>query len=178
MKKKIVLDLDQTLLCTVPKKHIINELNRSNTTLQLQYIDSMFDHITYIRPHLFTFLDYVFSHFDVSIFTAAMEIYAENIVEKLFSNYHLDKVLTNQDYVDCLVDTGKYKAIEYIQKRIPGYTSENTVIIDDSPQVAYSNPHNILSIKPFEIIDHNGSLIPTCDQDKELLVMINMLNYE
>jgi hypothetical protein len=60
LKRKIVLDLDQTLLCTVDRTIVEHELRRTGTTLNLQYIDSMFNHITYIRPYLFNFLNYRF----------------------------------------------------------------------------------------------------------------------
>ena len=178
LKRKLVLDLDQTLLCTVDYDTVDRELRRTGTSLNLQYIDSMFNHITYIRPYLFNFLDYVFANFDVSIFTASLHDYAHNIVSKLFTNYHLDKVLTQQDFLDCLIFTRKFKYIDYISKRIPGYTRENTTIIDDNSQVIESNIGNVIPIKPFDILDSAGRIILGCDRDRELLVMIDMLSVE
>ena len=138
----------------------------------------MFNHITYIRPYLFNFLNYAFANFDVSIFTASTYDYAHNIVGKLFANYNLDKVLTQQDFLDCLVRTRKYKYIDYISERIPGYTRENTTIIDDNSQVIDSNLGNVIPIKPFDVLDGSGRLIIGCDQDRELLIMIDMLSVE
>jgi hypothetical protein len=176
MKNKIVLDLDNTLVCTVNKHHMIRLLNNRQLSLPLQYIDVDEDHISYLRPYLFDFLDTIFQQFDVSVFTAAGTGYANIVVDKIFSNYHLDGVLSNPDYQECLFLNGKHKYIDYISTKINGYERVNTRIIDDSNLVAMSNPDNIIRVKAFDVLSFDGELNMDCLKDIELKRLMDYFN--
>lgn len=178
MKKKIVLDLDQTLICTVDRNATLRQLHRQGVVLNMLYIDSVDGHITFFRPHLFQFLDYIFSHFDVSVFTAAERGYAKIIVDTIFANYHLDAFLSRENYIECLIQTGQHKYIDYIAEKIPGYDRTNTRIIDDTIDIALSNPHNIIPIAKFEVLSGDGTVNVNCMHDTELLRIMNQLKME
>jgi len=176
MKNKIVLDLDNTLVCTVHKHSMLRSINDRQIYFPLQYIDIDEEHISYLRPYLFDFLDSIFQQFDVSVFTAAGTGYANTVVDKIFSNYHLDALLSNPEYQDCLYLNGKHKYIDYIGTKINGYERGNTRIIDDSNLVAMSNPDNIIHIKAFDILTFGGELNMDCLKDNELKKLMDYFN--
>ena len=75
-KKYFVLDLDETLISGIPKKqkHTLKKLENYN-------MDNYYT--IYCRPHLQEFLDYVFEHFNVIIWTAASKDYCLFIVKNI-----------------------------------------------------------------------------------------------
>jgi len=94
-KINVILDLDNTLLCSVPLFEVNNNpsvydyLNKN-----LKYIDMGNIYRVYLRPNLEDFLDFLFDNYNVSVFTAADRDYAKFIVENIIKkeNRRLDFV--------------------------------------------------------------------------------------
>ena len=160
MKKNLVLDIDNTLISTVPKTFVsITEQNRQAIPLPYITYDNVREMIIYPRPHLQEFLDFVFENYNISIFTAAESNYAYYIIRTLVlqdkPNRKLDFIMTYPHYQNCMYLYEKHKYIDYITSKNNSYTIENTKLLDDSVLVAMSNPDNIIKAEPFEVIKIN-----------------------
>lgn len=160
MKKNLVLDIDNTLISTVPKTFVsITEQNEQAIPLPYITYDDISEMIIYPRPHLQDFLDFVFEHYNISIFTAAESNYAYYIIRTLMlqdkPNRKIDFIMTYPHYSNCYDLHGKFKYIDYITCKFISYTRHNTKILDDSELVAISNPDNIIKAEPFEVIKIN-----------------------
>ena len=153
MKKNIVLDLDNTLLCTILRTQISKEEQIPLNFITYHDNDDM---IIYPRPHLQEFLDFLFENYNVSIFTAAESNYAYYVINNLIladkPNRKLDFIMTFPHYQNCLDLYMKHKYIGYITSKYPSYTEETTRIIDDNPVVWYSNPNNTIRAESFDVI--------------------------
>ncbi len=183
-KINIILDLDETLIHTTSideEKQLKEGPNQSNAGRLTSYKMYSEDgvkvvYIVYERPGLQNFLDYLFKYFNVSIWTAASKMYAlfivKNIVLKkpgrkldwIFFDYHCTiskKATQNNKNIKCL------RMLPVLFK-IP-YNMNNTIIIDDNPDVRTAQPGNCVHIKPF-VVDEKNS-----DQDVELLKIMQYL---
>ena len=160
MKKNLVLDIDNTLISTVPKT-LVNAIEESGQIIPLHHItyDLIQEMVIYPRPHLQEFLDFVFENYNISIFTAAESNYAYYIIRTLIlqdkSNRKLDFIMTYPHYQNCMYLYEKHKYMDYISSKNSSYTIQNTKILDDSLLVAMSNPDNIIKADPFEVIKIN-----------------------
>lgn len=161
-KKNVFLDLDNTLICS---ENYSEELLKHVLLYGLKY-DFLYPYITVERPHLQMFLDYLFSNFNVCVWTAATKGYASFIVDKfiLQNNYNrsLQFVLFNEH---CDISTKYTKGIKSLRMlwdvwNIPGFNISNTIIIDDLKEVYDLQPQNCINIKSFEI--------KNCEHDLEL----------
>lgn len=183
-KLNVFLDLDNTLIHSVDLSLAkTSKYTELNTTLE--YRDFVFNssesssrvpresggYRIYKRPGLDPFLDYLFKHCNVSVFTHADKEYAQfickNIVapithperklEFIFCRIHVNlglKIYGTPDYKIGIMDLSRgYKDLRLIWNvfRIFGMNKCNTVIIDDHPQVLQSNPRNTIPIKPFSV---------------------------
>ncbi len=160
MKKKIILDLDHTLICTCPQdilQIIIDDID--SIPLKKHHYEDCF---VFERPHLQEFLDFLFENFDVSIFTAAMEDYASFVVEKIIigdnKTRKIDFFLSSIDADICYNKYQKHKCLEYItelaHKDSKGleYSLNNMLIIDDNLFVIDSNRDNCIAAPAFDVI--------------------------
>ena len=99
------------------------------------------------RPYLSEFLDYVFEHFNVSIWSAGKPYYIEAIVNTLILNSQnrtLDFVFTCEE-----TDAG-LKNLDTVYDVCPEYNDCNTILIDDNNIQTEFNPLNSVLIKPFD----------------------------
>ena len=100
----VLLDLDQTLIFSIPTDKIEESDSDKLKTLKNHNMDN--EYIVFERPYLQEFLDFLFKNFKVSIWTAANKEYAlfimDNIIigknkdrkiEYLFFKYHTKIVL-------------------------------------------------------------------------------------
>ncbi len=160
-KLNIVLDLDNTLLCAVDFREIMDSNFDPIFSEKLKYIDFMFDnkplYRIFLRPNLEDFLDYLFDEFNVSVFTNADKDYADfvatNIILKSTKSRKLDFVFYRYHSNIVLENYGKMKDLRFIWEmaHIYYFFPSNTIIIDDLYLVKQSNYYNCLAIKPFEI---------------------------
>ena len=77
-RKNIILDLDQTLIYS----DLIKDFKPSPKMEKFFYKNLDKDYITFARPHLQAFLDYIFKKYNVAIWTAANKPYAIAIINK------------------------------------------------------------------------------------------------
>ena len=101
-KFNIVLDLDQTLISSEDLKDFVPDQKKMSHFKHAKMDNS---YITFERPHLQEFLDFLFKNYNVSIWTAATKNYALFIINKfirkrgrnidfIFFSYHCEG--TNQ----------------------------------------------------------------------------------
>lgn len=155
-KPCILLDLDQTLISGEPTDEMRGKKLQQRRSLFKEHDMSGYYYI-YERPHLQEFLDYVFKHFNVSIFTAASKDYALFIAENIILNGKKDRKL---DYIFFSYHTHWSKSVKKYSKelcmlwdthKLDGYNAKNTVIVDDyKTDVHKCQPANCIIAPPFE----------------------------
>jgi TFIIF-interacting CTD phosphatase-like protein len=178
-KPFLILDLDQTVISAEASEEL--DLNKYQEKSKLFRSDNMdgFYHI-YSRPHLQEFLDYAFKNFNVTIWTAASKDYALFIIEKIIINKNPDRKL---DFIFFSYHCDISKKMKKYSKelctlwdihKLPGYSSKNTVIIDDyKGDVHKCQPNNCIIATPFEFTKEGSEhdtflkdIIPQLDQMK------------
>ena len=176
-KHNILLDLDQTLISAEATDEY--DFNKNKDKSRLFQYENMDDYyIVFERPGLQKFLDYLFKHFNVSIWTAASKEYALFIIKNIilrgnnrkldwiFFSYHCDiskKIKNKSKDLGLLIETFK----------LPGYLPNNTLILDDYDEVYKTQPDMCIEAVPFEFSD-NGSENDTYLYD--LLKVIKKIN--
>jgi TFIIF-interacting CTD phosphatase-like protein len=165
-KMNVVLDLDNTLLETVPNalfntfpQGFINKFNVVDfPDIQAKVV---------LRPGLRSFLDYLFDNFNVSVFTAAEKDYSKFIRDNIVApdnsyTYNgtpkiLYKALDGRHNVFSLQKYGKFKDLRIMKDfNIPDIASCNTLLIDDLDDVQAANPNNVIRILPFKLLTSGG----------------------
>jgi len=183
-KPSILLDLDQTLISA----EYPNEINHGKYKDKEKKIrhDDMYDgdeHIytVYSRPNLQKFLDYLFKNFNVTIWTAASKDYALFIIDKIVLNNQPERKL---DFIffsyhcDISKKTKKYSkelCTLWDIHKIPGYSYQNTIILDDyKADVHKCQPNNCIIAPPFNFTKEDSEkdtflidLIPELDKMKK-----------
>lgn len=140
MKKIIALDIDRTLVHSVPKYCVKEEWKD-----RFEWFD-IISHISFLRPHVRTFIDFLFNKgYNVGIFTAGSKEYAEEVVAELFKNKDLLFIFSNIEYNKGFEKYGKMKPIEYIMENYEG----ECILIDDSNSVYKDNMERCYKINPF-----------------------------
>lgn len=173
-------------------------------------------YIVFQRPHLQEFLDFLFSNFKVSVWSAASKDYVlfiiNNIILKnkptrqlewIFFDEHCSiskkiglqreikkRIHPNIDQ-NVLMEGRKEKKSREVMSReemedikelhikdlrlfwdifkVDGFTCENTIIIDDLPEVNNLQPQNSIKVKPFNFTDEDS------EKDTYLLYLIDFL---
>lgn len=172
MKKiNIILDLDQTLISSeVPSK--VNRMGKKVMKFDSHMLES--EYVVFGRPHLQEFLEYLFEHFNVSVWTAASKSYALFIIDKfiltnpsrkldfIFFSYHcqLSKKVKNEL---------KSVSILWDVFGLAGYNTSNTLIIDDNDEVFRNQKCNCFHIKPFSVLGKDS------EYDNELVYLVEKL---
>ena len=171
MIKNILLDLDQTLIFS-------EELSKFTPTekMKLFKYKKMDDsYITFARPHLQEFLDYIFKNFRVAVWTAASKSYAKFIID----NFILIKPGRKLDFVfysyhcNLSIKSGNgLKGLNMLWEKfnLKGYNKHNTIIIDDNHDVKKIQIENCYHIPEFNY-NKRGS-----ENDKELSKLIRIFS--
>lgn len=160
MKKiNILLDLDNTLICSLAK-HEEKKIHKPRMK-QFRWEDMEGVYKVFERPGLQDFLDYLFDNFNVSVWTAASKSYALFIIDKF--------ILTNStrklDYIFFSHHCKRSKKIKATQKslqllkdeyNLPIFDINSTYIIDDHPEVYKAQPDQCIHIKPFEFTERRS----------------------
>jgi TFIIF-interacting CTD phosphatase-like protein len=157
--KLVVLDLDSTLLYTDD-----NVKDAGAGTYTLNFGDEKMKGVW--RPYWKTFLTEINNNFDVGIWSAGTDEYVKEIAKLIKKVIPLKFVFTRDqcDILTTKTDILHQKPLSSIFELFPEYNYKNTIIIDDTPDVAYDNPINLIHIKKFE-----GK------PDKELLKVLDKL---
>lgn len=156
-KPIIVLDLDETLISSVPSKKYKNKHEKKAKQFEFENMDDYY--IVFSRPGLQNFLDYLFANFTVSVWTAATKDYAvfvtdkiltqgkpERRIDMIFFSYHCDmskKMKKGTKDLTMLWDVFE----------LEGYNSKNVIMFDDLPEVHTTNPSNHIKVKAFKFTD-------------------------
>lgn len=124
-KKKLVLDLDETLISS-SQRHLAEH----DISCRVYIGSSYSTFFVKKRPHVDLFLETVSQWFELVIFTASMSVYANAVIDKLDPKRHINRRYYRQS---CLNKAGCYvKDLQIVCRDL-----SKVVIIDNSP-VAYS----------------------------------------
>jgi TFIIF-interacting CTD phosphatase-like protein len=158
-KPCLILDLDETVIYSVSKSEKTDfnkEEKQKLKVIDKHKMEGGYYTVTQ-RPGLQKFLDFVFSNFKVSIWTAASKDYALDIIDNVILNGQPGRKL---DWIwfdyHCDVsddEKGSIKDLSLIwdDYKIKGYTKSNTLIMDDHPDVYSTQPSNCIRMYPFAI---------------------------
>ena len=178
-KANILLDLDQTIISGEATEEIdFTKYKEKHKLFKSDDMDGYY--MIYSRPYLQEFLDYIFSNFNVSIWTAASKDYALFIIEKIIINSKPDRKI---DFIFFSYHCDLSKKIKKHSKelsmlwdiyKLNGFSEKNTVIIDDyKKDVHKCQPNNCIIAPPFEFTKDNSEndtflkdIIPELDKMK------------
>lgn len=147
----VVLDLDNTIIYSIPCKKIKN----TDILKKFKYHKIENDYFVFERPHLQSFLTWLFKNFNVMVWSSGSPKYVDfitkNIIEK--KGRKLEYILNSSDCDDSLryFKENNMKKLEMLWniKDLEGYGPYNTLIIDDLLNVIRTNPLNSIKIKSF-----------------------------
>ena len=177
--KNIILDLDNTLVsslkCNDLNKNTINKLLDENHIYYKLFDNNELIYVIFGRKDLYEFIDFIFKHFKVSVWTAASRCYAsfvtQSILKKdqqcdyIFFDYHckISKKLYNK----------QSKNLNILEKffKLPGYNTENTIIIDDLQKICNEKVNYKYILSSYFDITKNYNP----DNDTELKRIIKIL---
>ena len=160
----IILDLDQTIISS----EYIEKFKKRESMKKFKHVVMPNQFIIFQRPHLQEFLDFIFKNFNVSVWTAASRDYGLFIIENFIltkPERHLDFFFYSYHCNYTMKTEKKLKPLSLLWDtfRLTNYNKDNTMIIDDNPDVYKIQPRNTYMIKEF-FYNH-----PECENDTELL---------
>jgi len=160
-KFNILLDLDQTLISAEAEDDYDFVGNREKAKL-FNFHDMEGYYVVFERPGLQKFLDFLFKNFNVSVWTAASKDYALFIIDKIINQNKPERKLDwiffsyHCDLSRKLLKGSKDLSILWELYKITGYSSENTIIIDDYDEVYNTQKNNCIVALPFEFGESNS----------------------
>lgn len=189
-KLNLILDLDNTLVesflaSSVPKLLLDSSLER--VTVDINEPESgTVKYTIFARPHLQTFLDFVFEHFNVGIITHSLPTYARTIVSYfvkpdattrkvvfLFDRHYVrNKSFVTNSYYGTKPLAYFFDHHIYKYKFFPC----NTILIDDNMDVLSTNYFNTLHIPAFKLVDGFMHVRTSSLEDSSLLLMTKALS--
>lgn len=159
----VILDLDQTLISSElldktqadegEKLYIIQDNIDKARKFNFQNMEGLY--VIFERPHLQTFLTFLFANFNVSVWTAASQDYANFIVKNILIGDHpnrkLDFFLCNYHGKKSTTMFSGSKDLKMLWEcyKIPDYTKDNTIILDDYDEVWNTQKDNCIIAKDF-----------------------------
>lgn len=158
-KFNIILDLDETLLSTVDIKDKndtkgVNDLD----ALQMKTEFKFYDFLITPRPYLQDFLKFLFTNFNVSIWTAASKDYACYIVDNLITPAKSNRKLTclffdmHRNISEKIYNAPKKLELLWSHFNLyDDFNEKNTIIIDDLQDVKKSQPSSTYQIPAFDV---------------------------
>ena len=163
----ILLDLDQTCISAESLEGDIPEFDSKN----LQHVEKAKKfrsknmdnyYMVFERPGLQEFLDYLFKNFNVSVWTAASKDYAIFIIDKIIlagkPERKLDWIFFSYHCKLSEYKTNNSKDLRLLPEiyKFPNYNMNNTLILDDSDEVYFSQTKNCIISPPFEFKDNDS----------------------
>jgi TFIIF-interacting CTD phosphatase-like protein len=146
----IVLDLDETLVSvTLSNKRAYDfkfKLHDQATNQSLWYYVQK-------RPHLDSFLRYIFKKFkSVSVWTAATHNYATQVIRHIMTPEQIQRLAFVKTRGDLKVfSNGSYsKPLHHVFKKHDFIQKNNTIMIDDRRSVMVENLGNAIIVPPWQ----------------------------
>jgi len=175
-RPNIILDLDSTLIFT----------GRGDAQLRAKFRSHEFRGAgtVYERPHLQPFLDFVFAHFRVSVWTAAEEQYARFVLHKTVLR-NLEGRIANFDvfwhrshYMKSVRDYGQPKSLQMLYDAKPGFHAGNVILIDDMAENGEGvNADNFMLAPPFDARNMNEDAFFRTEAIPELMRYLQAHRY-
>jgi TFIIF-interacting CTD phosphatase-like protein len=170
--KLVLLDLDNTLICAEDLASVRDESKMVQARKRFRTVRMEDYYDIFERPHLQEFLDYLFEHFNVGVWTASSKDYAIFVV-KNFITQPENKINLNRKIQiflcshHCNVSKKYFKGVTKDLKLISDKWNlrafKDILLVDDLEGLAEHQPNNVILIKPF-FYDKEESY-----EDKELL---------
>lgn len=169
MSKKIhvFLDLDETLINSIePDTVVLNEklfewfpiYENNNGPIIFK---------TFLRPHLKTFLDWVFDNCNVSVWSAGERNYVLDIIKAIMPKRPLKIILWREHCEQA--QSVSLKNLAWLETKIDLEQFGYPILIDDLKQNCHGNEGHCFNIKKFLVTSDNA------DKDDALLKVIDML---
>jgi len=153
----LVLDLDETLvhseLISGTGKHLIVQTENSDAPICHIYIK--------LRPYLHEFLAYLVSRYDLVIFTASVQNYADTVIDYIDPNGWIKQRYYRSNCIN--VDNYWVKNLTILNSDLA-----HTILIDDRPKIFISHVNNVIKIDPWLGQDVD---------DEELMKLIPLLEH-
>lgn len=176
----IILDLDNTIINSIA----YDRMKYVPKNIELESVD-IGEFITFKRPNLDIFLDFLFNNFNVGVYTLGSRDYAQDIVWNFIQNKpgrKVDFILSIEDeYINAsspnYIGLGLTKNLRFLWEdlKIYDYYPCNTFIIDDNPFVKDTNPYNTIHVNKFEVLRDNNTYNNLSTMDNILLEVIKEL---
>ena len=185
-RMNFILDLDQTIISGEvlqeeeeededDEEEIYDIESNKTKAINFDFQNMENYYVIFERPKLQKFLDFLFSNFNVSVWTAGSKDYCTFITEKIVLANKPERKL---DYVfwsyHCRVSSkigkgSKDLSLLWNYYKLPGFDKENTIILDDYDHVYETNVNNTIISPPFYFTE-KGS-----ENDKFLDVLVEDL---
>ena len=160
----IILDLDETLISAIETEEFGKDPRLNNRFKQKGHLFTYHlldrDYIIFERPGVQKFLDFVFKHFNVAVWTAASKDYAIFVIDKVVLQNRPERKLDFICYSDhCDESKAKTGCLKQLNKlfHLTHYNAFNTIIIDDNANVNRQKNHSI-KIKAFSFSDEQAEM--------------------
>lgn len=157
-RKLLVLDLDETLVYA------------NEQSLQRCADFRLGLHHVYRRPHLSRFLSFALTTFDVGIWSAAGDRYAQEMVERIFpKGAPLCFVWSGlQCTLSRDAQTGEFRTAKKLRRlKSKGYTLNSVIAVDDAPSVYARYFGNLVVVRKYL----------GAEDDRELLLLMQYLDH-
>jgi hypothetical protein len=186
-KYTVILDIDETFLYFISEKYYAHSWNTLSDEEKAKYKQiPIRGGVFIVRPYLSEFLDFVFKHFNVGIWTWSDPEYAEGIPSQVLLEGKPDRklvcVLSAEHAEAAGDDYGGSKAVSYLWSEvgIPNASPATTILIDDLPSNSLNkvNMRNSITIKPFALFGEDKQRrdpYEDVSQDTSLLEVIEIL---
>jgi hypothetical protein len=135
------------------------------------------------RPNLQTFLDYIFKHFHVSVWTAATEEYGwfiiKNVILKPDKNRKIVSYMSEKHCNYSYKKTNAIKSLSLLwEDKDNNFNKNNTVILDDNLEVYNAQTKNCIRAVPFYFLKYDNRKKQhkvNTDYDDFLLTVIQVI---
>ena len=164
-KPVIILDLDQTLISAEelePNGEYKDKDKYADKMKKFNSVKMEKDFLIFERPYLQNFLTYIFDNFRVSIWTAASQLYATFVIDKLILEGHPERKI---DWIffsyHCKISQKHKNGSKDLSTlwdifNLSGYRPDNTVILDDYDEVFNTQKDNCILAVPFEFTEEGS----------------------
>lgn len=192
-KLNIILDIDETLVYFIKKCYYSHSWDKLGGAEQQKYKTIPNNSgIFLIRPHLETFMNWIFEHCNVYLWTWSDEEYAKGVADMITRGKREQQfkgILVDEDANASSHPHGNSKDLNYLwypksfckaDKVIENIHECNTIIIDDLPgnSVNTSNFKNSITVNPFgifgEVKDRSGEY-EDLSNDRTLLDVLEII---